>query len=98
MWWGNQASFIPEFISYVTTRPSREIPSTHDSYLACEFIFVSLQAAGGNVAEKAFITNLWCVYQAQGILQEYLLAMTTDEQLLDHTAMVRLSLLFCLFA
>lgn len=36
------------------------------------------------------------VFQAQGVLQEYLLAMTTDEQLLNHTAMVRLPLSFCL--
>ncbi|CAL8398367.1 unnamed protein product [Boreogadus saida] len=32
---------------------------------------------------------------AQGILQEYLLAMTTDQQLLNHTAMVRAQLRGC---
>ena len=49
-----------------------------------------------NVAEEAlFISNLWLVSQAQGILKEYLLAMTTDEQLLNHTAMVRLLHLVC---
>lgn len=54
-----------------------------------EVFCVSLQAAYGNVAEDTFVTKLWCVFQAQGVLQEYLLAMTTDEQLLNHTAMVR---------
>lgn len=38
------------------------------------------------------VTDLSCVSQAEGVLQEYLLAMTTDEQLLNHTAMVRLLL------
>lgn len=56
---------------------------------------VRLSAAFGNMAEDTLLTSLWCVFQAQGILQEYLLAMTTDEQLLNHTAMVRLKLLFC---
>ena len=56
---------------------------------------VRLSAAFGNMAEDTLLTSLWCVLQAQGILQEYLLAMTTDEQLLNHTAMVRLKLLFC---
>lgn len=34
------------------------------------------------------------VFQVQGVLQEYLLAMTTDEQLHNHTAMVRLLVFF----
>lgn len=61
------------------------------------FICTSLQTACGNVAEDTFVIHLWCVFQAQGVLQEYLLAMTTDEQLLNHTAMVRLYILFFLF-
>lgn len=36
----------------------------------------------------SLVTSLWFVFQAQDILQEYLLAMTTDEQLLNHTSLV----------
>lgn len=93
---GNQASFTPAFI-WLCELSSWELCyvliSSPAGYVPCEVISVSVLVPWENVAN--IVSRLLCVSQEKNILQEYLLSMTTDEQLLNHTAMVRLLHLVC---
>lgn len=90
---GNQASFITEGLAYATSQAflffySWVFSLSRFLWWFCYFFHAKCWHDGLSIPQP-----FWCVFQAQGTLQEYLLAMTTDEQLLNHTTVVSLQCL-----